>query len=99
LSQATVHLHLDDTPATLAILAALLGHRADRQELGYIADEYGADVDWDRLTNGKLSTTEVATIHIARGCAIVERHGGGLPHQVRAAVRAAIEDIAPEMTP
>jgi hypothetical protein len=37
--------------------------------------------EWDLLTSGKLSTTEKATVHIAQGFAIIERHGGGLPKQ------------------
>jgi len=94
MTRQSVHLHLDDAPGALAILAALLGHRSDRKALGYDPDEYGAEVDWDLLTTGKLSTTEIAAVRIAQGVATVERHGGGLPRAVRDAVRAAIEDIA-----
>ena len=92
-SNSSVHLHLDDAPAALAILAGLLGHRSDRRALGFDPDEYGAEVDWDLLTTGELSTTEIATVRIAQGIATVERHGGGLPPRVRDAVRAAIENM------
>jgi hypothetical protein len=85
----TEHLHADDVPLTLSVLRALVGHRADREQLGYRPDEWGADVDWDLLASGKLSTTEKATVHIARGCAIIERHGGGLPNSVSGPIRAA----------
>jgi hypothetical protein len=71
----TEHLHADDVPLSLAVLRALVGHRADREQLGYRPDEWGADVDWNLLATGKLSTTEKATVHIAQGCAIIERHG------------------------
>jgi hypothetical protein len=30
-------------------------------------------------------------VHIAHGCAILERHGGGLPLELRLKVRAAVE--------
>jgi hypothetical protein len=63
----TEPLHADDAPLSLSVLRALVGHRADREQLGYRPDEWGADVDWDLLATGKLSTTEKATVHIARG--------------------------------
>lgn len=91
---AIVHLHLDDTPNALGILNALLGHRAERPT-GYVPDEWGADVDWELLTESYLSTTEKATLHIARGCALVECHGGRLPTSVGQQVRAAIDKITP----
>jgi hypothetical protein len=56
------HLHLDDYPQTLRLLRAVLGHRSDREDLGYTVTEHGAYVDWDRLTSGPLSSTEVAVI-------------------------------------
>ena len=65
---ATVHLHRDDVPDTLALLNAL-------------------------LADGYLSTSEKAVVHIAHGCAILERHGGGLPVELRWQVRAAVESI------
>lgn len=91
----TTHLHRDDTPLTLRLLDGLLGHRRDQAELGYYPDQWGAEVDWDRLTNGDLSTSEVAVVHIARGCAIAERHGGSLPASVRGPLRAVVNDLAP----
>jgi hypothetical protein len=87
---ATVHLHRDDVPDTLALLGALLGDRSTAVP-GYTVDETGADVDWDVLLEGWLSTTEKAVVHIAHGCAILERHGGGLPLELRSQVRAAVE--------
>jgi hypothetical protein len=58
---------------------------------GYILSTTGADVDWDLLLESWLSTTEMAVVHIAHGCAILVRHGGGLPLELRSAVRAAVE--------
>ena len=89
----TEHLHADDAPLSLSVLRALVGHRADREQLGDRPDEWGADVDWDLLASGNLSTTEKATVHIARGCATIERHGGGLPNSVSGPVRAAIDGL------
>ena len=85
----TVHLHRDDVPDTLALLGALLGDRTHPPP-GYTPDETGADVDWDLLADGYLSTSEKAVVHIAHGCAILERHGGGLPTELRWQVRAAV---------
>jgi hypothetical protein len=52
----------------------------------------GANVDWDLLVSGEswLSTTEKAVVRIAHGCAILERHGGGLPLELRWQVRATV---------
>ncbi len=85
------HLHHDDTPAALAILSDLLDHRAGFPE-GYEPTEHGAWVDWDALAGSWLSSTEVAAVHIARGCAIDERHGG-LGFEVAGSVRAAVEEL------
>ena len=60
---------MDDYPDTLRLLSALLGHRTDREDLGYQPTEFGAFVDWDRLATGKLSSTEIGTVRIAHGCA------------------------------
>lgn len=89
------HLHCDDTPLTLRLLDGLLGHRHDRAEVGYRPDKWGAEVDWEQLTSGVLSTSEVAVVHIAHGCAIAERRGGPLPASVRGPLRAIISDLAP----
>lgn len=93
MTMSQVHLHRDDIPDALAILDVLLGPRGDHQFIGYEPDDCGATVDWDRLTSGVLSSTEVATIHIARGCAIAEAHGGGLPRDVRCAVVVALAHL------
>jgi hypothetical protein len=84
---ATVHLHRDDVPDTLALLSG------DRSKLpaGYTLSTTGADVDWELLAEIWLSTTEKAVVHIAHGCAILERHGGGLPLELRSQARAAVE--------
>lgn len=85
------HLHHDDVPSTLAILADLLDHRSTVPD-GYELTEHGAWVDWDALSRSWLSSTEVAAVHIARGCAIAERHGG-VPVSVAGAVREAVEEL------
>ena len=85
------HLHHDDTPSALAILADLLDHRA-RFPAGYEPTGTGAWVDWDALGCSWLSSSEVAVVHIARGCAIAERHGG-LPIEAAASVRSAVEEL------
>lgn len=86
------HLHHDETPAALAILSDLLDHRAGFPD-GYEPTEHGAWVDWDALAGSWLSSTEVAAVHIARGCAIAQRHGG-LSFEVAGSVRAALEELA-----
>ena len=85
------HLHHDDTPSALAILADLLDHRS-RLPAGYEPTGTGAWVDWDALGCSWLSSSEVAAVHIARGCAIAERCGG-LPIEVAASVRSAVEEL------
>jgi len=82
------HLHHDDASSSLAILADLLHHRANFSA-GYEPTECGAWVDWDALGWSWLSSTEMAAVHIARGCAIAERRGG-LPIEVAGSVRAAL---------
>jgi hypothetical protein len=88
----SMHLHRDDVPDTLAVLDALLGNR-ETPSAGYTPDETGADVDWDLLANSCLSTSERAVVHIARGCAMLERQGGGLAPELRWQVRATIESV------
>ena len=85
------HLHHDDVPSTLAILADLLDRRSILPD-GYELTEHGAWVDWDALGRSWLSSAEVAAVHIARGCAIAERHGG-LPLSVAGAVRTTVEEL------
>jgi len=85
------HLHHDDAPSSLTILADLLDHRASFPT-GYEPTECGAWVDWDALGRSGLSSTEMAAVHIARGCAIAEGHGG-LPVEVAGSVRAALVEL------
>jgi hypothetical protein len=85
------HLHHDDTPSTLAILSDLLDHRCVLPD-GYEPTDQGAWVDWDALGRSWLSSTEVAAVHIARGCAIAELQGG-LPFSVAGAVHAAVGEL------
>jgi len=85
------HLHRDDVPSALSILSDLLDHRASFPD-GYEPSECGAWVDWDGLALSRLSSTEMAAVHIARGCAIAERHGG-LPLEVAGSVRVAVEEL------
>jgi len=85
------HLHRDDAPSSLAILADLFDHRASFPA-GYEPTECGAWVDWDALGRSWLSSTEMAAVHIARGCAIAERRGG-LPFEVAGSVRAGLVEL------
>jgi hypothetical protein len=95
MGQTRQHLHRIDYPRSLAVLDALLRHRqAAAAGIGYEPSESGAYVDWDRLLRSWLSTSETATIHLTRGIAILEAHGGGLPTSVRPAVAAAFEAIS-----
>ncbi len=87
------HLHLDDYPQTLRLLAALVGRRVDKERLGYSATEHGAIVDWERMVTGPLSSTEVATVHIARGCSILER-AGGLPQHLAGVVTEVVQAVS-----
>ncbi|MGI8685562.1 MAG: hypothetical protein ACR2MO_10820 [Acidimicrobiales bacterium] len=89
----TVHLHALDHPETLRLLDQLLGHRGDRERLGFAPTDTGAWVDWDRLASGPLSSTEVATVRIAHGCATIER-AGGLPPALAGAVVQAVAGVA-----
>jgi hypothetical protein len=86
------HLHRDDVPETLALLNVLLGDRQTARP-GYGPHESGADVDWEILADSDLSTNEMAVVHIAHGCAILERDGGGLPLEVRSQVLATVQTI------
>jgi len=85
------HLHYDDAPSALAILADVVDHRANFPA-GYEPTECGAWVDWDALGRSWLSSTEMAAVHIARGCAIAEHHRG-LPFEVASSVRAALVEL------
>jgi len=89
------HLHRDDYPNTLQLLAAVVGNREDAQEFGYRATDVGAEVDWDLLTSfdAPLSSTGTGALLIAHGCAIVEGHGG-LPPRLRGVVGAVVDAVS-----
>jgi len=69
-----IHLHRDDCPQALAILAGVLGERPSPE--GYEVTETGAWVEWEALEHSWLSTTETAAVIVARGVAMAERRGG-----------------------
>jgi hypothetical protein len=87
-----VHLHADDYPVVLALLAeVLVARRHDPvglAEIGYEPSEHGVWVDWDRLAHSWLSSTERAAVIVARGVAAAERHGGWPPRLGRALTEA-----------
>lgn len=92
---SAVHLHLDDHPATLGLLATVAGGRSGRTDRlidGYRPTEHGAEVDWDLLLDGFLSSTEKAAVHVARGVQTLE-HAGGSSAEINAALRAAIASV------
>ena len=68
----TEHLHAVDYPLTIKILTELVSRRAVS---GFNVLPEGAAVDWSVLESGMLSTTERATVRIARGISIIERRG------------------------
>jgi hypothetical protein len=88
-------LHRADYAHTLRLLQEVVGNRADHEELGYLPEEDGADVDWEALTSpeAKVSSTEHAVLLIAHGCSIIERHGG-LPPRLRGTVAAIVEAVS-----
>jgi hypothetical protein len=85
------HYHLDDYPLTLDVLAAVANAR-DLSAIGYEPTESGAFINWDRLGASWLSSSEQATVAIARGIALAERQG--LPARVSPAIRRALADLA-----
>ena len=89
------HMHREDYSNTLGLVAAVVAHRQDAEELGYRPTDVGAAVDWDLLTSSDapLSSTETAALLIAEGCAILERHGG-LPHRLRGVVVAVVDAVS-----
>jgi len=95
MSAEATYLHPDDYPWTNVILAvvASAGLGAQREVPGYTPEpEGGATVDWDRMLGSWLSSTEKAAVHIARGLAIAERHGGFSP-QIGSVILAAAQSI------
>ena len=93
-----VHVHLDDHPDTLRLLAALferkMGDPVGLAEIGYEPTAHGAWVDWDALTASWLSSTERAIVHIARGCATLER-AGGPPPRLRGVLLDTMAAVSP----
>jgi hypothetical protein len=85
------HLHRLDHPLTLRILSRLLDRRS-RLPAGYERSDQGAWVAWDALAGSYLSSTEIAVVHIARGCAVAERHGG-MPPATIPVVQQAIDRL------
>ena len=89
-----VHLHADDHPHALAVLAeTLLAGRHDPVGLaaiGFEARGHGAWVDWDQLEHSWLSSTERAAVVVARGIAVAERHGGWPPRHRRVLTDAVV---------
>lgn len=69
----TEHLHEVDYPLTIKILTELMPRRVVS---GFNALPSGAAVDWSVLEDGELSTTERATVTMARGISIIECCGG-----------------------
>ncbi|MHB1209880.1 MAG: hypothetical protein ACYC1I_09275 [Acidimicrobiales bacterium] len=69
----TEHLHAIDYPLTIKILSELMPRRVAS---GFSTSPSGAAVDWTVLEDGLLSTTERATVTIARGISTIERCAG-----------------------
>lgn len=88
---ATEHLHAVDYPLTIKILSELMPRRVVS---GFNSLPGGAVVDWSVLEDGKLSTTERATVTIARGISTIERCGGFPGNgSVGGAVAEAVEQL------
>ena len=85
-------LNRNDVPESLALLNAVLGDLKTAPP-GYARQEWGADVDWELLADSQLSNSEKGVVHIAHGCAILERGGGGLPLELRTLVLAVVQSI------
>ena len=62
-SENAVHLHADDYPTALALLAEVLGARrrdaVGLEAIGYEPSEYGVWVDWEALEHSWLSSTRL----------------------------------------
>lgn len=83
----TDHLNRHDCPKALALLKSIIGGGTPA---GWEPTAEGAWVDWQKLCDSYLSTTETAAVHVARAASIVERHGGGFPGHLMAALEDAI---------
>jgi hypothetical protein len=95
----TQYLHPEDIQWANVLLSTLHGGRATDIPGLTFEPEGGATVDWDAMLDSWLSSTEKATVHIARGLAIIER-AGGFPRQepgnqgtVGPVVLAAVQSI------
>ena len=90
---ARVHLHADDYPVALAVLAEVVAARrvdaVGLAAIGFEPSEYGVWVDWDALGASWLSSTERAAVIVARGIAAAERQGGW-PPRVRRVLSDAV---------
>ena len=90
---ARVHLHADDYPVALVVLAEVVAARrvdpVGLAGIGYEPSEYGVWVDWDALGSSWLSSTERAAVIVARGIAAAERQGGW-PPRVRRVLADAV---------
>jgi hypothetical protein len=83
-------LHVKDCPNSIDILLAV---RNGRDVPGIIPEPNGLEVDWVRVLDSWLSTTERAAVTMAQGLAVLERHGGGLPLHLHTPVRAAVANV------
>lgn len=84
-----VHLHTVDHPHAVRLVAAVL---RGRDHEGFALSGSGAWVDWEALERPWLSSTERATLVVARGIAAAESHGGFPPGIAR-----SIADVAGEL--
>lgn len=71
-----IHYHRDDFPETISLIEAVRSHR---RVPGIRPTEYGVEVSWPEVERSWLSTTEKATMQVARGLATLERNGGAGP--------------------
>jgi hypothetical protein len=95
MSAEGMYLHPDDYPWTNVILSVVAskGTALQRDVPGYTPEpEGGATVNWDQLLGSYLSSTEKAAVHVARGLAIAERHGGFSP-EIASVILAAAHSI------
>ena len=67
---ATVHLHRDDVPDTLALLNALLGDRTHTAP-GYAPDDQGTGSTFSALADRGLVSVQWHRVNV---------HGQGVPH-------------------
>lgn len=86
---APTYLSHAECPGALEVLSDLLDGR-ERLPSGYEPDSGGAWVAWETLTSSPvLSNSELAVVHMARGCALGE-WAGGIPFAPSAALRSAV---------